>query len=341
MSPPYMSYYLAFDTGSHFTWTQCEKCKEQGRSCFNQREPIFPSTKSSSYRPVLCNDQHHLCDPRRCSGVFCEYHSEYMDGSSTTGLMAWETFTLGSNSGGRGARETAQILFGCGQDQRGFLTDHPNNLMAGVMGIGWGPTSIITQLQTQANGRFSYCVPMVGNSGLVPSTYVRFGADIPSRPGFRTTKLLNYGIDPCYYINMLGISLGNQRLAIYNRVFKKNGTFGGTIVDSGSQFSVMIGPAFAAIAKGLQDYYLGTSGVRLVGMVGKWELCFTRPELLRLENMPTLSFHLEGGDLKVKPEECLRFWRDQKLQVLLFGYDEVQRCYYHRSVSADEPTFHI
>ncbi|PON57174.1 Xylanase inhibitor, N-terminal [Parasponia andersonii] len=172
MSPPYISYYLAFNTGSQFTWTQCKKCKERGRSYFNRREPIFPNTKSSSNRPVLCNDQHHLCDPRRYSGIFCEYrriHGWFLH-YLTHGLGNLHIrFELQWSWGQRNCSDIVWLQTG----SEGFLTDHPNNLMAGVMGIGWGPPSIITQLQTQANGHFSYCIPMVGNSGLVPSTPVR------------------------------------------------------------------------------------------------------------------------------------------------------------------------
>lgn len=43
---------LVFDTGSDLTWTQCRPC---AKYCYNQSEPIFDPSKSTSYANVLCN----------------------------------------------------------------------------------------------------------------------------------------------------------------------------------------------------------------------------------------------------------------------------------------------
>ena len=43
---------LVFDTGSDLTWTQCRPC---AKFCYNQTEPIFDPSKSTSYVNVLCN----------------------------------------------------------------------------------------------------------------------------------------------------------------------------------------------------------------------------------------------------------------------------------------------
>ena len=42
---------LAFDTGSDLTWTQCKPCTGQ---CFKQVDPIFDSSKSTSYTNITC-----------------------------------------------------------------------------------------------------------------------------------------------------------------------------------------------------------------------------------------------------------------------------------------------
>ena len=43
---------LVFDTGSDLTWTQCRPC---AIFCYNQTEPIFDPSKSTSYINVLCS----------------------------------------------------------------------------------------------------------------------------------------------------------------------------------------------------------------------------------------------------------------------------------------------
>ena len=42
---------LVFDTASQLTWTQCQPCSGY---CYDQREPIFNPSKSSSYTNILC-----------------------------------------------------------------------------------------------------------------------------------------------------------------------------------------------------------------------------------------------------------------------------------------------
>ena len=42
---------LVFDTASQLTWTQCQPCTGY---CYDQREPIFNPSKSSSYTYIRC-----------------------------------------------------------------------------------------------------------------------------------------------------------------------------------------------------------------------------------------------------------------------------------------------
>lgn len=42
---------MIFDTGSDLTWTQCQPCVV---SCYNQVDPIFDPSQSSSYKNVSC-----------------------------------------------------------------------------------------------------------------------------------------------------------------------------------------------------------------------------------------------------------------------------------------------
>jgi hypothetical protein len=42
---------LAFDTGSDLTWTQCQPCAGY---CYNQVDPIFDPSKSTSYSNITC-----------------------------------------------------------------------------------------------------------------------------------------------------------------------------------------------------------------------------------------------------------------------------------------------
>ncbi|CAB4274396.1 unnamed protein product [Prunus armeniaca] len=51
-TPP-ISYFLDVDTGSGIIWIQCQECRNPGHHCFYQRQPLFPSLESLSYKTCL------------------------------------------------------------------------------------------------------------------------------------------------------------------------------------------------------------------------------------------------------------------------------------------------
>jgi hypothetical protein len=115
-------------------------------------------------------------------------------------------------------------VFGCGFDNRNIVFGGnigPNNVIAGIFGLGSGRRSILRQLGNATNLRFSYCLP----SWRTPQgtyTYLHFGPDAQIRGDaqriVQTTPMLP-GI-PRYYVNMLGISIDAARLPIDQTVFK-------------------------------------------------------------------------------------------------------------------------
>ncbi|KAL3647957.1 hypothetical protein CASFOL_008925 [Castilleja foliolosa] len=101
-TPPHprnYNYFLHLDTGSDFTWTQCDECRKTGsHNCFKQKPPLFPSASSTSYSPLPCNED-ELCTPGECIGSKCSYGIEYADGARLSGYLARETFTFASSNG--------------------------------------------------------------------------------------------------------------------------------------------------------------------------------------------------------------------------------------------------
>lgn len=60
---------LIFDTGSDLTWTQCKPCI---RSCYNQKDPIFDPSLSSSYSNISCSSD--LCSSLASgTGIFLSF----------------------------------------------------------------------------------------------------------------------------------------------------------------------------------------------------------------------------------------------------------------------------
>ncbi|PON80602.1 Aspartic peptidase [Parasponia andersonii] len=102
--------------------------------------------------------------------------------------------------------------------------------IAGILGLGWGPGSLVKQLGSRAGGRFSYCLQRAdGNHQR--NTFLQFGSDIPSRSGLQTTDLLQYGSEEAYFVDLVDISIAGSRLHIPSDHFIRRGSRGGTIFD--------------------------------------------------------------------------------------------------------------
>ncbi|XP_020554902.1 aspartic proteinase nepenthesin-1-like, partial [Sesamum indicum] len=144
-TPP-LSYPAILDTGSDLTWTQCQPC----RQCFDQPTPIFDPKNSSTFLKVDCSS--NLCTESSiaiCNQGNCEYFYGYADGSYTYGFLATETFTFEDVP-------VPNIVFGCGFENSGNF-----NGSAGIVGLGRGALSLVTQLQEP---KFSYCLPALGDA---------------------------------------------------------------------------------------------------------------------------------------------------------------------------------
>nr|CAD1821073.1 unnamed protein product [Ananas comosus var. bracteatus] len=177
-SPP-KDQYLVVDSGSDVIWVQCQPCAQ----CYAQSDPVFDPAESSSFAGISCDSP--ICGllrsdkgrrrrrrPRRRRGAAekeekeggeeerCRYEVTYGDGSYTRGVLALETLTFG------GSAEVGDVAIGCGQQNRGLFVG-----AAGLLGLGWGPMSLVGQLGGAAGGAFSYClVTRSGASGSSGST---------------------------------------------------------------------------------------------------------------------------------------------------------------------------
>lgn len=295
-------YYLHMDTGCELTWTQCEGCLSPGHQCFPQKQPLFPNSNSESYNPLPCN-QSPLCLRNQCIGDLCSINMSYMDGSSIIAILANETFTFDS---GTGTPETVpELAFGCTIDSRDMAHDGGDeNLVTGIFGLGWGPRSFLTQIDSVTEGRFSYCLKP--DDGRDLNTYLRFGADIPAVPGLQTTTLLHLKDWQAYYISLLGISVNGARLNIDPTQFVlRSNRSGGCIIDSGCSVTHLIRPAFNALVSNLEEHFSGSSNLNRSDVAqGVFDLCYLGMVPEGYNSFPNMTFHLRNNaDLEIGPRQ--------------------------------------
>ncbi|KAJ6293641.1 hypothetical protein OIU76_021825 [Salix suchowensis] len=50
---PARQFYMVLDTGSVINWLHCQPCTD----CYQQTDPVFDPTASSTYAPVTCQSQ--------------------------------------------------------------------------------------------------------------------------------------------------------------------------------------------------------------------------------------------------------------------------------------------
>lgn len=198
---PLQVYFLHLDTGSPLSWLQCEGCKK----CFTQTPEPYPKTRSLSYHPIASSSGQWLT--KLSDGKYCSYKLDYNKTSYTSGVLAKETLFLYWSRKNR--KKLENLVFGCGLDQSKLLYGiFRTNKIAGVLGLGRGPLSFLSQTNSISDGKFSYCFPHFN------------------------------------YVEMDGISFNNQRLKIDRWNPEKWRRRSGYKFSSGSRYTQLATPAY-------------------------------------------------------------------------------------------------
>ncbi|KAK4437475.1 Aspartyl protease family protein 2 [Sesamum alatum] len=243
---------LILDTGSDLNWIQCVPCYD----CFEQNGPYYDPKESSSFKNISCNDPRcHLVSspdppqPCKAENQSCPYYYWYGDSSNTTGDFAVETFTVNLTvpGGKQDFRKVENVMFGCGHWNRGLFHG-----AAGLLGLGRGPLSFSSQLQSLYGHSFSYCL-VDRNSNTSVSSKLIFGEDkgLLSHPELNFTTLVggkDNPVDTFYYVHIKSVVVGGEVLNIPEETWSLSSEgAGGTIIDSGTTLSYFADPAYKII----------------------------------------------------------------------------------------------
>ncbi|KAG7561403.1 Xylanase inhibitor C-terminal [Arabidopsis thaliana x Arabidopsis arenosa] len=250
-SPP-KHFSLILDTGSDLNWIQCLPCYD----CFQQNGAFYDPTASASYKNITCNDPR--CNlvsppdpPKPCKSdnQSCPYYYWYGDSSNTTGDFAVETFTVNLTTSGGSSElyNVENMMFGCAHWNRGLFHG-----AAGLLGLGRGPLSFSSQLQSLYGHSFSYCL-VDRNSDTNVSSKLIFGEDkdLLSHPNLNFTSFVagkENLVDTFYYVQIKSIIVAGEVLNIPEETWNiSSDGAGGTIIDSGTTLSYFAEPAYEFI----------------------------------------------------------------------------------------------
>ncbi|KAF3772669.1 Aspartic proteinase [Nymphaea thermarum] len=293
LGTPSHSYWAILDTGSDLTWTQCRPCD----SCTGRILSMFNPLASSTYMNQGCASSACTALPARekhCNAnSVCGFRHTYGDGSSAGGDLASETIWFDAGV------KFSNVAFGCVHDERGNLALHQ---VAGIVGLGGGSLSLISQLGNSVGNKFAYClVPPTAGSA---TGKLKFGAAavFPGSGALKRTPLSRQGEQGTYYVlYLVDISVGSKRLDIESKsspsIVPMRGSgkgIGPMVIDSGSTLTMLTRAVYAAVEKEVSS----AVSFEFAPPPAGYELCY-RANPSNLRNFPAITFHFEGADWTV------------------------------------------
>ncbi|XP_020549898.1 aspartic proteinase CDR1-like [Sesamum indicum] len=274
LGTPFVQRTLVFDTGSGITWTQCKPCFQ----CFKQKEPLFDTRKSSSYK--LMPVKNKLAMTFTCTVFGCAYYVGY-----TAAHVPYRV---------------PGLVFGCGTFNKGPFG--AKNAVSGILGMDKQPVSFARQLGGLIREQFSYCL-----TEKVSASYVKFGVEAKIRGrNAQSTPFLKHNQYAVHYgLNLVDISIGGQKLGLTQGTFS-----GGCVIDSGGSISLLETNAYSAVQDSLERYFSKFKNVRRLLGDGAPSgfLCYTQPK--GFKRFPNLTFHFLGADFRVPSENLFLFRRN-------------------------------
>ncbi|TYI68861.1 hypothetical protein E1A91_D08G115300v1 [Gossypium mustelinum] len=169
------------------------KIKTKFQDCYQQFDPIFNPSTSSTYILLSCvSRQCSSLDVSSCDSGKCLHHVLYGDGSYTMGEFVTEMLSFGNSS------EVNNIALGCGQYNTGLFAG-----AAGLLGLDGGSFSLTSQIKATS---FSYC--LVDRDSASSST-LDFNSGLPA-DSVIASLIRNQKVDTFSYVRLIDFSVGGQ-----------------------------------------------------------------------------------------------------------------------------------
>ncbi|CAO2182371.1 unnamed protein product [Urochloa humidicola] len=230
---------MVLDTGSELSWLLCAPSRQQGNASAS-----FRPRASRTFAAVPCGSaqcsSRDLPAPPSCDGASrrCRVSLSYADGSASDGALATDVFAVGDAPPLRSA-------FGC---MSSAYDSSPDGVAtAGLLGMNRGALSFVSQASTR---RFSYCISDRDDAGVLLLGHSELPSFLPLNytPLYQPTLPLPYFDRVAYSVQLLGIRVGGKPLPIPASVLAPDHTGAGqTMVDSGTQFTFLLGDAYSAL----------------------------------------------------------------------------------------------
>ncbi|KAL8109581.1 aspartyl protease AED3-like [Apium graveolens] len=276
-TPP-QTFLMAVDTSSDAAWVPCS-------GCIGCPSSTFASEKSTSFKTLGCQAPQckQVLNPTTCTAIACSFNTTY-GGSTVAANLSQDSLKLALDI-------IPSYTFGCIQKTTGNSVPPQ-----GLLGLGRGPLSLLSQTQSLYKSTFSYCLPSYKSPNFSGS--LRLG---PTAQPFRikyTQLLKNPRRSSLYYVNLLAIKVGKRVVDIPASAFAFNPTTGaGTVFDSGTTFTRLVQSAYIPVRNEFRRR-MGKTGT--VSSLGGFDTCYSVPITI-----PSITFMFSGMNVTLPQDNFL------------------------------------
>ncbi|KAE9621348.1 putative nepenthesin [Lupinus albus] len=218
-----------------------------------------------------------------------------------SGVLALDTITFESSSSE--AIPLQYMIFGCGHNNSGIFDDK----MMGIVGLGRGPLSLISQIGPSFGGRrFSYClVPYSYDNNLPSIMSFGSGSEVVG-DGVVSTPLITKEFKPFYYVTLQGISVGDTYLYI------NSSSKGNMIIDSGATLTSLPQQLYNLLVDEVKKQVPMQPITDDPQFADR--LCYN---VINLQE-PTITIHFQDADIQLKP---IQTFYEEKVVYSCFAFE--------------------
>nr|ARV78457.1 putative aspartic proteinase nepenthesin-1 precursor [Vernicia fordii] len=281
LGTPGQVFNMVLDTSNDAAWVPCS-------GCIGCSTTTFITNTSSTYGSLDCSMTQctqvrgFSCPTTGTSS--CLFNQSYGGDSCFTASLVQDSLSLAKDV-------VPNFVFGCINSVSGGSVPPQ-----GLLGLGRGPLSLLSQSGSLYSGVFSYCLPSFKSYYFSGS--LKLGP-IGQPKSIRTTPLLKNPHRPSlYYVNLTGVSVGRVQVPIAPELltFDPN-TGAGTIIDSGTVITRFIQPIYTAIRDEFRKQVTGP-----FSSLGAFDTCFTATNEAAA---PAITLHFTGLNLVLPMENSL------------------------------------
>ncbi|KAE9621363.1 putative nepenthesin [Lupinus albus] len=179
------------------------------------------------------------------------------------------------------------MILGCGHHNEGIFNDKT----MGIVGLGRGPLSFISQIGSSFGGRkFSHCLVPYDTDFLIPSIMSFGSGSEVVGDGVVSTPLITKEFKSFYYVTLQGISVGDTYLSF------ESSSKGNIIIDAGTTLTLLPQKFHNQLVDEVKKQ-VPMEPIMDDPEIGN-RLCYKRQTNFQ---EPIITTHFEGADIQLTP----------------------------------------